>query len=91
MPQAQLGLHTLLALHDWIAVALKQVFSGGIAGNLIRELIALLALPLLIGLIPTAIYWLIRRAWFPYFMTFVWVVWLIQTAALVIQYAPVHG
>ncbi|MDR3490459.1 MAG: hypothetical protein P4M12_00285 [Gammaproteobacteria bacterium] len=91
MPQAQIGLHVLLAGHDWVAETLKQVFSPGIPGNLIRELLALLAIPVLVGLIPSILYWLVRREWMPYFFQLVWVTWLIQTAALVIQYTPVHG
>lgn len=91
MPHVQIGLHALLAGHDWIAENLKQVFTAGIPGNLIRELIALLALPLLIGFVPAFLYWLVRRQWLSCFMHLVWIIWLIQTAALVIQYAPVRG
>lgn len=86
MSQAQTALHALIAGHDWVSETLKAVFSGGTAGNLSRELLASLAIPFLVGLIPAGIYWLVKRSWFPFFMTFVWITWLIQTAALVIQY-----
>ncbi len=86
MSQAQAALETLLAGHNWVAETLKAVFSGGTAGNVTRELLASLSIPFLVGLIPAALYWLAKRSWFPYFMTFVWVTWLIQTSALVIQY-----
>jgi hypothetical protein len=88
MPQAQLILQTLLAGHDWIAETLKQVFSVGQIGNLIRESIALLAIPFLVGLVPTGVFWLIKRRWFPYFIYFVWFTWLVQTAALIAIYSP---
>jgi hypothetical protein len=86
MPYAQSGLNALLAAHDWIADTLKQVFSGGEAGNITRQLIALLSVPLLVGLIPAILYWFARRKWFPYFMELVWVTWLIQTSALIVLY-----
>lgn len=86
MPYVQQGLQWILAAHDWIADVLREVFSGGPAGNIIRELLALLVIPIVIALIPTIIYWLVRRRWFPWFMEVVWVVWLIQTAALVVLY-----
>jgi hypothetical protein len=86
MPYAQQGLQYLLSVHDWIAEVLTNVFSGGQAGNIIRSLIALLAAPVLIALVPTIIYWIAKRRWFPYFMDIVWVIWLAQTAALVILY-----
>ena len=86
MPYAQQGLQYLLLGHDWVANILTQVFSGGEAGNIVRNLIALLAIPILVGLIPAIIYWIAKRSWFPYFMNIVWIVWLIQTSALVILF-----
>ncbi len=88
MSHVQMGLQGLLSAHDWVAETLKQVFSGGQTGNLIRELIALLVIPSVVGLIFVALYWLIKRHWFPYFIYVVWFVWLVQTAALIAIYSP---
>jgi hypothetical protein len=90
MPYVQQGLQFIVTCHDWLSDVLKNVFSGGQAGNIIRELIALLAIPVLVALIPAIIYWLAKRAWFPYFMELVWVIWLVQTSALVILYKTVE-
>src|SRR5579862_5243293 len=79
---AQHAVQLLINAHDWISQLLTDVFSGGQAGNLARGLIALLSIPVLLGLIPTLLYWIIRRHWFPYFMQVVWVVWLLQVGAL---------
>jgi len=84
MPYVQQGLQFVLSGHEWLSNLLKDVFSGGQAGNIIRQLIALLIIPVAVALIPAIIYWLARRAWFPYFMEFVWVIWLVQISALVI-------
>ena len=86
MSYAQHALQLLLSAHEWIAQALTDVFSVGQTGNLVRGLLALLAIPVLVGLIPTLIYWMVRRHWFPYFMEIVWVVWLIQAGALIVMY-----
>jgi len=86
MPYAQQGLQAVITAHDWINEMLMQVFSGGQAGNITRQLIALLAIPVIAGLIPALIFWMVKRRWFPYFMDFVWVTWLLQTSALVILY-----
>jgi hypothetical protein len=86
MPQAQIAIKGLLAAHDWVANVLKDVFSDGPSGNLIRELIASLTVPFVVALLPAAIYWMVKRHWFPYFMPIAWVLWLIQTSALVIEY-----
>ena len=89
MSYAQQGLQYLLLGHDWVADVLTQVFSGGQAGNIIRNVMTLLAIPVLVGLIPTVIYWIAKRSWFSYFMDIVWIVWLVQTSALVILYKAV--
>ncbi|MEO8401294.1 MAG: hypothetical protein ABI597_05775 [Gammaproteobacteria bacterium] len=86
MAYAQQGLQFIVTSHDWISEQLKQVFSVGMAGNLIRELIALLVMPVVVGLVPSLIYWLIKRHWFPYFMELIWIIWLVQTSALVMTY-----
>ncbi len=82
LPYFQHAVQLLISAHDWVAQILTNVFSGGKAGNLARELIALLVLPVVVSAIPTMIYWIIKRHWFPYFMEIVWVVWLVQAGAL---------
>lgn len=79
---AQQGMQWLLAAHDWVSNALTSVFSGDEAGNMVKELLVLLCIPVAIALIPAILYWIIRRHWFPYFMEVVWIVWLIQIGAL---------
>lgn len=86
MPHAQHGLELLIAAHNWIAETLTDVFSGGPTGNLIRQTLALFVIPVLVSLVPVLIYLIAKRSWFPYFIQVVWVIWLVQTAALVIQY-----
>jgi hypothetical protein len=83
MSYAQQAIQLLVNAHDRVAQLLTDVFSAGQAGNLARNLISLLAIPVILGLIPTLIYWIVRRNWFPYFMEIVWVVWLVQIGALI--------
>lgn len=89
MPYAQHALQFIVSAHDWVAGLLTQVFSGGMAGNLIRKLIALLTIPVGISFIPVCVYWLAKRTWFPYFMELIWIIWLVQTAAIIITYKVV--
>lgn len=89
MSYAQQGVQYLLVAHDWISQLLTEVFSGGQVGNMLRGLIALLSVPVLVGLVPALIYYAIRRNWFPYFMQIVWVVWLIQAGALIVMFKEV--
>lgn len=82
MPYAEHGMELLLTAHGWISERLTDVFSGASAGNMIRNFVALLAIPVAAGLIPSVLFWIVKRYWFPYFMTIVWIVWLVQIGAL---------
>jgi len=84
MAYAEPAVQWLVSGHEWVSELLTNVFSGGPAGSMIRGLIALLSIPIFVGLMPTLVYWVIRRNWFPYFMEVVWVVWLIQVGALIV-------
>lgn len=86
MPYMQQGLLYVVAAHDWVSETLKQVFSVGVAGNMVRALIALLVIPVGIGLIPVIGYWVSKRHLFPYAMQVIWVVWLMQAAALIVLF-----
>ena len=74
----------LVSSRDWISQLLLQVFSGGELGSAIRNLISLLVVPLCFGAVPTLIFWLSKNRMFPYFMHVVWVVWLVQTTAIIV-------
>lgn len=92
MPYGQQGLHFMVAGEEWVANLLIKVFSNDEAGNLIRQVLSLLAIPIVIALVPTILYWLAKRGWFPYFVQLVWILWLVQTAAVVIMHhTPVVG
>ncbi len=55
MSYLQQGLHMVVAAHDWISSILLQVFSGDNAGNFLRKLLALLAIPLGVAFVPVVI------------------------------------
>lgn len=86
MVYEQHALQYLITSHNWVAQLLREVFSGGQVGTIARELIAILAIPLCIGIAAALIYYLVKRHWFPYFMEVVWIVWIIQVSALIATY-----
>lgn len=87
MPQAQQAVQLLVSAHDWVAEVLTNVFNGGNAGNIARELVALITIPLLAGLIPALFFFLIRKRWLGCFLEIIWIVWLLQAGALLMVYA----
>ncbi|OGT45953.1 MAG: hypothetical protein A3E83_02625 [Gammaproteobacteria bacterium RIFCSPHIGHO2_12_FULL_41_20] len=86
MDYVQQVLDLLISAHTWISDTLMRVFSVDDAGIVAKNLIALLCMPLVIALIPSLIYWLIKRKWFPYFFEIAWIIWLVQIGALASMY-----
>lgn len=91
MPEAQKVVHALVSAHSWVSEILTSVFNGGHAGSIARELVALLAIPLIAGLIPGILFFLLRKYWLPCFMEIVWIVWLLQAGALLVNYVYAAG
>lgn len=87
MPESQKAVQTLVTAHDWITDLLTKVFNGDFAGNIARDLTALLCIPLIAGLIPAILFFVVRKRWLNCFMEIVWFVWLAQTGALLMKYA----
>ena len=82
-PYVHTALNALVTGHDYVVEALKEVFSGGKTGNILKQVIAALALPMLIAFIPALFYWFAKRQLLPSYMLLVWVFWLVQTSALI--------
>lgn len=68
--------------HQWIINSLALIISGGEIARIIRLSLGLILVPLIIALIPAFIYWIFKRSWLPYYMTIVWVIWLILVTIL---------
>jgi hypothetical protein len=83
MPQSKHVLEFLVSLHTYASNLLSDVFSGGNAGNIARGMVAMLAIPVLVGLVPSLLFFLVRKRWCPYFMEIVWILWLLQAGALI--------
>jgi len=91
MPQAKAALQVLVSAHSYVSNLLTEVFSGGNAGSIARGLVALLAIPLIVGLLPSLVYFLVKKSWCPVFMEIVWVIWLVQAGALIMTSVAPHA
>lgn len=78
------ALQLILDFHDMVDNMLAYVFSSGKIGSLIAQLVSYLVLPLISASVFAAGYFLFRRHFSPHFMMIAWVVWLVQTTALVL-------
>lgn len=85
--EAKTALQLLVSAHSYVSDLLTDVFSGGNAGNIARGLLALLAIPFLAGLLPSLVYFLVKKSWCPCFMEIVWIIWLLQAGALIMTSA----
>jgi large-conductance mechanosensitive channel len=78
-------LQAYLGLHDWINGLLTYVIAGGKVGTYISNVLSFLILPFAIGLLIAGVHWLLKKSFVPWFMTAVWVAWLILTTGLILR------
>jgi hypothetical protein len=85
LPYAHNTLIYLLQFHQEIIALLNTIFSGSKIALFIRDLLALLFIPLLIiGFISSA-YAIIRKHTFPYIIPLAWGTWLVMITALIMK------
>ena len=77
-------LHRWLDIYQWISAQLTSIFSTSYIGDVIRQAIAYLIIPFVVGIMVAFIYWLIKKRFCPDFITVVCVLWLIQTSAILV-------
>jgi len=77
-------LHHLDAAHNYVAKQLSLVFSGTGLGQIIRQILALIIIPIVIGLIPGTLFSMIKRKEMPYQMEVVWFIWIMVAASILL-------
>lgn len=76
------GVHYLQAFNNYIVHALAKIFNQGRVARVAQSTIALFVIPVVITLIPAAIYGLVKRKLMPYFSCTVWGIWLVLVTIL---------
>lgn len=76
------GLHYLHWLHHYLIDWLSLVFAAGPVGQLIQSILALILIPLAVGVVFASLFWLIRRKGMPHTVNIIWGVWLVMLVTL---------
>lgn len=79
-------LHLIEQLHSFIAGKLALILSNNSTGIWIRSVLALILIPLVVGLVPAALYALIRRSTMPYLSEVMWFTWLLLATTLALHH-----
>ena len=66
----------IVTFYTYVMVKLTPIFSGTPYGLLIRNVVALVLMPVIIAGIPALIYRAIKGHQMPYFIELTWVLWL---------------
>ena len=72
--------------HNVVAREMAVLFSGGTIGRIIRETIALILIPGVIGGIAYGVYWLITRKGLSYITHIVWISWIVLATSVVLHH-----
>jgi hypothetical protein len=78
-------LQEVLRAYGWFESSLNVVFSGDSVGHLLQMSIALICLPLSIGLVIGMIYYAIKRSKMPKIEYVIWGAWLVVLAVIATQ------
>jgi hypothetical protein len=84
-------LNGLVYAHNQVSHLLHMIFAEGATGRVIQNLIALLIIPLAIGLMVGVVFWLVKRDTMPHIMSVVWVLWLILLVTMLAQTGGHNG
>lgn len=83
MPYFRTGIHALINLHSILINFLNGIFAGGRIATSIKQLIALLFIPLAIITVINIIYWLFTKRWLPRSAEIMWGLWIILAVAII--------
>jgi len=84
IPYCRIGIHELLNFHHILINFLNGIFTNGLIAVFIKQLIALLFIPLAIIFVINGIYWLFNKKSFPYSLIIMWALWIILAVAIAI-------
>ncbi|MEM1243775.1 MAG: hypothetical protein AAGG80_03035 [Pseudomonadota bacterium] len=83
--QVGFSLGFLAVLHKIFLEYLNKIFASGQIGILLKQTMALFLVPLLIALVPTAVYYATARRSFAYYQHVLWTVWVIMVVIIAIH------
>ena len=84
LPYCKQALQELVKLYPIVLQHLSLVFAGGKIGVLIKEVIAMMALPLTVSATISIGYYIIRRSWMPHIINTTWIIWIIAVSAIIV-------
>src|SRR3989338_9793983 len=78
-------LQFFMQVHNQIAKGLGVIFSVDAVGEVVQSVIALLLIPVVLGVILAIAHFFIKQQHFPHTMTVIWVAWAVLLAAVLSQ------
>jgi hypothetical protein len=72
-------------VHNQLANGLGVIFSVDKIGEIVQSVLALLLIPVLIGILIAVLHFFIRKQHFPHMMTTIWVAWAVLLVSVLSQ------
>ncbi len=83
--QVAQGLQGLLYLHNEVARGLGIVFSADNTGRVIQAILALIAIPVIAGVIAALVFRLVKHTTMPHTKATIWIVWTVLLVTMLAQ------
>lgn len=78
-------LHFIMKIHDQIADGLGMIFSVSAVGEMVQSVLALLLIPVVLGVLVATAHFLIKQMHFPHTLSVIWVCWAVLLAAILTE------
>lgn len=69
--------------YDWSVHELKQVFSNGLIGKTLTKGLPLMAIPVVLAGLVSAIYWMFKKSQFAHFDAVLWAIWIVLSTLII--------
>ncbi len=78
-------LHLITKIHDQVASGLGVIFSVNAVGEIVQSVLALLLIPVVIGVLVSIAHFFMKQEHFPHTFTVIWVSWAVLVAAILAE------
>ena len=79
------GLQILIMGHNEVARWMAMIFSNDHAGRIIQGVVALIVIPVAVGVVLSFAYWIVKKSMLPHTLMVIWMVWTVLLTTLLAQ------
>ncbi len=80
--QVGVALHFVDYVRNYITHGLSVIFAGDTWGRYVRDVVVLAGVPIVVGLVVNAVYWLVEKRTMSIVVPLIWIIWVVFLASM---------